>query len=205
MTLQLATLKNELCCPICLQQFIYPITLRNCRHAFCKECIHDTVTLSSMGYNCPLCRLQFKYSDILQDIFRTNLLNIIHKEEPLEAKSFGVIDISNLHKIHDYGEDYFVFIRFCIFENYRKWLHSYIVYTTDNWKSTFQNGKTDYHPSMELPCISSISCHVPVASTEIEFAICVYDDFGFHYWLNNNNKNYKITLNNCKNINCCNK
>ncbi|XP_042190360.1 E3 ubiquitin-protein ligase TRIM62-like [Callorhinchus milii] len=53
-------LKDEITCSICLQLFIYPVTL-NCLHSFCLRCVQDHLKhkLSSDNYTCPECHTEF--------------------------------------------------------------------------------------------------------------------------------------------------
>uniref|UniRef100_A0A4W3JRM9 Uncharacterized protein n=1 Tax=Callorhinchus milii TaxID=7868 RepID=A0A4W3JRM9_CALMI len=56
----LLNLKDEITCSICLQLFIYPVTL-NCLHSFCLRCVQDHLKhkLSSDNYTCPECHTEF--------------------------------------------------------------------------------------------------------------------------------------------------
>ena len=68
---------EDLTCPICLNLFVYPITLR-CQHSFCRVCIATAVSRSQC---CPICRaFQTKY-----DVFQHSVDKILAKLTPITA------------------------------------------------------------------------------------------------------------------------
>ncbi|XP_073436300.1 E3 ubiquitin/ISG15 ligase TRIM25-like [Dendrobates tinctorius] len=79
----MADLAAELTCPICLDIFKDPVTLR-CGHNFCWKCIdHALDSKRSRVYMCPQCRKRFKERPALTK--NTNLSNIaeqFHSAQP---------------------------------------------------------------------------------------------------------------------------
>ncbi|XP_073516376.1 E3 ubiquitin/ISG15 ligase TRIM25-like [Phyllobates terribilis] len=76
----MADLAAELTCPICLDIFKDPVTLR-CGHNFCWKCID--CALDSRFYMCPQCRKRFKGQPVLTK--NANLRNIaeqFHSAQP---------------------------------------------------------------------------------------------------------------------------
>ncbi|XP_066442597.1 E3 ubiquitin/ISG15 ligase TRIM25-like [Eleutherodactylus coqui] len=60
-------LKEELSCPICLNIYTDPVTLR-CGHSFCRGCIDSALNAQEGGnsYTCPNCRKKFSNRPLFQ-------------------------------------------------------------------------------------------------------------------------------------------
>jgi hypothetical protein len=84
---------EDLTCPICLNQFVYPITLR-CQHSFCRVCIAMAVSRTE---SCPMCRAyQTKY-----DIFQHSVDKILAKLTPITAAK-----LVEVHEEEEYDTRY---------------------------------------------------------------------------------------------------
>ncbi|KAJ1478859.1 hypothetical protein T484DRAFT_1558391, partial [Baffinella frigidus] len=50
-------LREALQCPVCMSLLYRPITLPNCGHSFCSECLSAVVAPASTRHiGCPVCR-----------------------------------------------------------------------------------------------------------------------------------------------------
>ncbi|XP_040293435.1 nuclear factor 7, brain-like [Bufo bufo] len=84
-------LKEELTCPICLNLFTDPATLK-CGHNYCQECIEAVLDTQerSAAFTCPQCRTEFQERPVLQR--NTTLCNIaehvLSQEEQEEGEVF---------------------------------------------------------------------------------------------------------------------
>ncbi|KAG8548543.1 hypothetical protein GDO81_025044 [Engystomops pustulosus] len=69
-------LKNELCCSICLNTYIEPVTLQ-CGHSFCAPCIGQVLDRQELSgaYFCPMCRERFKIRPVPHK--NTTLCNVV--------------------------------------------------------------------------------------------------------------------------------
>ena len=57
-------------CPICMDTFNKPVTIYNCLHTFCKQCL-EKITNNI----CPLCRQKFEISNVKENNLLIDVLN----------------------------------------------------------------------------------------------------------------------------------
>jgi len=91
---------------------------------------------------------------------------------------------------------YGITINCIVISDVPKWLHTYVTYTTDNWKTTHKTRRTNFlckkKYSIDIKYIILNISHYQ--KTQLSFAICIYDDFGNYYWDNNNGWNYGFDI-----------
>lgn len=68
-----ASVHNELKCSICLQIFVFPVSLKSCGHTFCDLCIRETLKTDR---KCPICR-RFISTDDFEPVNSTIVINML--------------------------------------------------------------------------------------------------------------------------------
>ncbi|XP_068128725.1 E3 ubiquitin/ISG15 ligase TRIM25-like isoform X2 [Hyperolius riggenbachi] len=86
---EMASLREELLCSICLNIYKDPVTLK-CGHSFCNVCVDAALNAQEgyEGYSCPECRELFpEWPAVRKDITLSNIVEKFLSNQPDEEKS----------------------------------------------------------------------------------------------------------------------
>eukprot|EP00924_Labyrinthula_sp_SR-Ha-C_P013197 maker-scaffold_12-snap-gene-12.13-mRNA-1 protein AED:0.00 eAED:0.00 QI:39/1/1/1/1/1/2/1439/239 len=65
---EMADPAQDINCPICMEVFTRPLSLDNCTHNFCEECISHLTSVEEKDRKCPLCRVPFQAATLNADL-----------------------------------------------------------------------------------------------------------------------------------------
>jgi hypothetical protein len=213
MQILIEQISSELECPVCFSATNEKKILL-CHHSLCTNCV--TTMISKQNIQCPICRAVTKIDQIKTDWFKNEINNIItnscgknptddiqqistkptmplHVIPKLEIHFSSINTDFRIKPFHGYPCKIHVGFSFIIICDTPRWVHTYGVYTTDNWKTTHRAHGADIEPREKKYFISGAGAYVDICDknpTKLSFAICIYDDFKNYHWDNNYGKNH---------------